>query len=139
MRFYIVLYLHPYNDNKPFISQMRLALERLRPPVTSCKGRAWPPSPKCYSLGWGWGSKRPCTFYFEGHQLIAFCRGLRGMEKGLAKLPCPSDIREGRPRPWMLWPLYTLPLPPSVTSPETLERLYIGVVTLVVPTTSDLQ
>lgn len=59
------------------------------------------------------------------------------MEKGLAKLPCPSDIREGRPRPQMLWPLYALPLPPSVTSPETLERLYRGVVTLVVPTTSD--
>lgn len=46
------------------------------------------------------------------------------MGKELAKLPHPTDIREGRPSPGCSSPW---PFPPFVTSPETLRRDYIGV------------
>lgn len=60
------------------------------------------------------------------------------MENELAKFPCPSDIREGRPSPWMdaLTPVYLAS--PTFYHLLKLQRLYRGVVTLVVPASYDL-
>lgn len=60
------------------------------------------------------------------------------MENDLAKFPCPSGIREGRPRPWMDALASVYLASPTFCHLLELQRLYRGVVTLVVPASYDL-